>query len=307
MRVLLVDDDMDILKVLSLGLASNGSFTVETASSAIQGLEKIAHADRPFDLFLLDIQMPKMTGVELCRRIRSLPDYRYAPIIMVTAMSDKKHVDDAFAAGATDYVNKPVDFDDLQLRIKHALQSSARVERLDTTSQYMAKAVALSDAITIDDVDGVLKVHSFENYLTHLGRLKFRATKLQILTVTNIASIYERCTSQEFIDEVTDIAECISDALCDHAPMITYFGRGIFGIATHGHYVDSIVNVSDNIRRQILETGLVFRDGSPVHVEFDVIGIGRKTFLSPHTQVAFVDRMIGELKTAAQSDEPLFQ
>jgi hypothetical protein len=89
--------------------------------------------------------------------------------------------------------------------------------------------------------------------------------------------------------------------------MITYFGRGIFGIATHGHYVDSIVNVSDNIRRQILETGLVFRDGSPVHVEFDVIGIGRKTFLSPHTQVAFVDRMIGELKTAAQSDEPLFQ
>lgn len=316
MKVLVVDDDADILQILSLGLETSGDYSVETALSGPRALERIALSDRPYDLFLLDIQMPEMTGVELCQRIRSLPDHFYTPIVMVTAMSDKEHVDDAFAAGATDYVTKPLDFTDLKLRVKHAEHASAQVARLARTarveSQFIRyeaspRTVALSDAVPIDDVDGVLRVPSFENYLAQLGRLEFSATRLQILTVTNITRIYERCTSREFVDEVTDIAECISDALRDHAPMITYFGRGIYGIATHGHHAESVVDVSANIRRRIAETELVFRDGTPVTVEFDVFGIGRKAFLSFQNQTAFVDRMMGELKTAAQSSDPLFQ
>ena len=273
MKVLIVDDDADILEVLSLGLEMSGDHSIETAQSGLQALEKIDHAVRPFDLFLLDIQMPEMTGVEVCRSIRARPRYQHKPIIMVTAMSDKRHVDDAFAAGATDYV---------------------------------IKTVALSDAIPIDDVDGVLRVHAFENYLAQLGRLEFRATRLQILTVANITSIYERCTPREFIDEVTDIAECISDALCEQAPVITYFGRGIYGIATYGHHAKPIEEVTASIYRQIAETGLVFRDGCPVPVEFDVSSICRKSFLSPKKQIAFIDHMIGELKTAAHSNTALY-
>ena len=125
--------------------------------------------------------------------------------------------------------------------------------------------------------------------------------------MTNITSIYERCVSREFVDEVTDIAECISDALCEHAPLITYFGRGLYGIATYGHHAKPIKDVSASIQRKIAETGLVFRDGSPLSVEFKVVDIGRKAFLSPQKQTAFIDHIIGELKTAAQTNIPLFQ
>ncbi|MEX0281602.1 MAG: PleD family two-component system response regulator [Arenibacterium sp.] len=317
MKVLIVDDDADILEVLSLGLEMSGDHSIETAQSGLQALEKIDHAVRPFDLFLLDIQMPEMTGVEVCRSIRARPRYQHKPkpIIMVTAMSDKRHVDDAFAAGATDYVIKPVDFTDLNLRVKLAETASSRIEQLAQSTQAPdqlcrlnneAKTVALSDAIPIDDVDGVLRVHAFENYLAQLGRLEFRATRLQILTVANITSIYERCTPRDFIDEVTDIAECISDALCEQAPVITYFGRGIYGIATYGHHAKPIEEVTASIYRQITETGLVFRDGCPVPVELDVSSICRKSFLSPKKQIAFIDHMIGELKTAAHSNTALY-
>ena len=185
MKVLIVDDDADILKVLSLGLEMSGDHSIETAESGLQALEKIDQASRPFDLFL-----PEMTGIDICRHIRARPLYQYKPIIMVTAMSDKQHVDKAFAVGATDYVVKPIDFTDLNLRVTLAETATSRIEQLAQTVQAPTgpvqlarepKTIALSDAIPIDDVDGVLRVHAFGNYLAQLGRLEFRATRLQIL------------------------------------------------------------------------------------------------------------------------------
>jgi CheY-like chemotaxis protein len=99
MRVLVVDDEPGILELLKTALGALGAYEVSIASSGMDALRIIDTAERPFDCLLLDIQMPKMNGITLCREVRQIPLYQDTPIIMLTAMSEKKYVDQAFTSG----------------------------------------------------------------------------------------------------------------------------------------------------------------------------------------------------------------
>lgn len=316
MRILLVDDDPDILEVLSVAIQTFGFQDVERAQSGARALEMMDNALQPFDLFLLDIQMPEMTGIELCRHIRSRSEYTYTPVIMVTALSDRQHIDQAFAFGATDYVSKPVDFMDLKLRIKLAEKASYQEQQMaqlapcnsvSCGTSETAPTIALSDAVPIDEVDGVVRVHAFENYLRQMGRFEFSATRLLVLSVRNIDKIYAKCTSREFLNQVTDIAESISDGFSPCAPLIAYFGRGIYGIAVPAKHSIPIPTITNDIHRQAALLDLVFHDGCPVTLEIDIADIGMRPFFSPKTQSGFVERLMQELKSAAHSASPLIQ
>lgn len=122
-RVLVVDDEPDLLEILAVAMTSLRPYVVSAAVSAAAALERIAEAPVAFDVFLLDIQMPEMGGIELLSEIRRMPLYAETPVIMLTAMSDRTYVEAAFRQGASDYVTKPFDYDDLFARIDaaHAL------------------------------------------------------------------------------------------------------------------------------------------------------------------------------------------
>lgn len=316
MKILIVDDDPDILEILAALLETFGYRDISQAQSGAQALEIINEAPQAFDLLLLDIQMPRMTGVELCKQIRTLAAYQYSPIIMVTAMSDKAHIDEAFAAGATDYITKPIDFAELKHRVSLAEKASFQAQQLAHNAMAQGQpggsagsvaTIALSDAIPIDDVIGVLRVHAFENYLHQMNRLQFGSTKIQILTVTNIGSIYERCSSRDFVGVVTDIAECLSDSLREHTPLITYFGRGIFGIAVTGHMQKTAADITAGMYRQVEDAGLVFCDGCPVPITVETFDIEKSTFYSSNSQIDFIDRLLRELKMAAHVETSMAQ
>ena len=117
MRVLAVDDDQSILALLQTALSALGQFEVSIADSGEEALRQIERAEKPFDCFLLDIQMPNMNGIELCRAIRARRAHHKTPILMLTAMSERKYIDESFVAGATDYVTKPFDFFELRSRL----------------------------------------------------------------------------------------------------------------------------------------------------------------------------------------------
>jgi len=113
--ILVVDDDLDVLKVFKRDLMKEGHQVV-CASNAMDALQ--ASTDHTPDLVLLDIGLPGIDGIELCRRLRSNPATASTPILFVTVHSDIESKIAAFDAGADDYLAKPFDLHELNLRVK---------------------------------------------------------------------------------------------------------------------------------------------------------------------------------------------
>ncbi len=118
MKALLVEDDPDLLDLLTYSLRREG-YTVITAMDGQQALKRWED-DRP-DIVLLDANIPKIDGFEVCRRIRHDGP---TPIIMLTARDDEADILRGFTLGADDYVNKPFSATQLAARIKAVLRRS---------------------------------------------------------------------------------------------------------------------------------------------------------------------------------------
>lgn len=118
-KILIVDDETDIVNTVQYRLESC-KYEVITASNGQEGLEK-ATMEKP-DLILLDINMPIMDGHEMLERLRSRPDLKSTPVIMLTAYSDRADVSKAAELGISNYVTKPFDFTDLTEKISKTLE-----------------------------------------------------------------------------------------------------------------------------------------------------------------------------------------
>src|SRR6266851_1697112 len=122
-RVLVVDDSQVTAKVTQSYLEAAG-YQVQTVGDGQAALQ--AAEDNPPDLILLDVVLPGIDGFEVCRRLRKVPATVSTPIIMLTSKStigDKKV---GFEAGADDYLTKPVEADELQMRAAAQLRRAAR-------------------------------------------------------------------------------------------------------------------------------------------------------------------------------------
>src|SRR5215470_18643613 len=121
-RVLIVDDDPDIQRLVTYNLSQAG-FQVTTASSGRTALETVQ--EHPPDLIILDIMMPDIDGMEVCRTLRQRENSRRIPIIMLTARGEEIDRVIGFELGADDYVSKPFSPRELVLRVKSILRRSS--------------------------------------------------------------------------------------------------------------------------------------------------------------------------------------
>ena len=117
--ILLVDDEPDILDIISYNLKAEG-YKVKTASSGREGVEK-AKKVRP-DLILLDVMMPEMDGIEACEQIRKTPGLEHTIIAFLTARGEDYSQVAGFEVGADDYIAKPVKPKVLTSRLKALLR-----------------------------------------------------------------------------------------------------------------------------------------------------------------------------------------
>lgn len=124
--LILVIDDEETQRLLTLDNLEEEGFRVEEASNGTEGL-KLVRELRP-DLVLLDVMMPGIDGFEVCRQLRADPSICHTPIIIITGREDTEDVQKGFAAGATDFLTKPVVWNLLPNRVRYVLKTS-RLER----------------------------------------------------------------------------------------------------------------------------------------------------------------------------------
>jgi class 3 adenylate cyclase len=135
-RVLVVDDMPANVHILQLRLAAQG-YEVLTATDGEQALATAREA-LP-DLILLDVMMPKVDGLEVCRQLRADPSFPFTPIIMVTAKADPKDVVAGLEAGGDEYLTKPVDQVALVARVKSMLRIKELHDSVEALSAQRAE------------------------------------------------------------------------------------------------------------------------------------------------------------------------
>ena len=122
-KILIVEDEQDILDLITLYLEKEGFRTV-SAKTGTEGLRQVKQ-EKP-DLVVLDLMLPEIDGLEICKRLRAAPDTALLPIIMLTAKAEESDTVIGLALGADDYVTKPFSPKALVARIKALLR---RLER----------------------------------------------------------------------------------------------------------------------------------------------------------------------------------
>ena len=162
--ILVVDDEPANRELLIQLLEPQGYNTV-TAVDGQEALEEFAR-NQP-DLVLLDIMMPSVDGVEVCRRLKNDPETRLTPIVLVTALSAKEDRVRGIEAGADDFLNKPVDRIELLARVRSLLNLKAYTDELER-----AELVLFALARSIEGKDPYTGGHCerLSDYSERLGR-----------------------------------------------------------------------------------------------------------------------------------------
>lgn len=232
MRILAVDDDPVFRELLVEMLRMHGEEDVTSVDSGDMALEILAKSVGGFDCMLLDIQMPRMSGVELCRHVREMDEYRQTPIVMITSMKDRGYIDDAFAAGATDYVTKPLDATEFRARmgmVARLLSERQRTAALvhNTADDGMREiSIAFEEPVMVHGLNGVIDFAAAQNYFATLGKKRLLSTAVFACDITNAATIYTKAAPGDFVNVLGDVSTVIFDTLKMHQVMIAYAGSG---------------------------------------------------------------------------------
>ncbi|WP_395022653.1 two-component system response regulator [Dongia sp.] len=136
--ILAVDDAPVNLSLITGLLKSH--YRVKVANSGEKAL-RIVHSDLPPDLVLLDVMMPDLDGIEVCRRLKADPRTRHVPVIFLTAMSSSDDERVGLEAGAVDYITKPISPPILLARVKTHLQMKAGQDFLKDKNAYLENEV----------------------------------------------------------------------------------------------------------------------------------------------------------------------
>ncbi len=163
-KIVIIEDEPDILEVLSYNLKREG-YEIHTAADGIRGLALVRQ--QVPDLVLLDLMLPGMDGVEICSSIKKDPQTQSTLIVMVTAKGEESDIVLGLGVGADDYISKPFSPRELVARVKAVLRRGVLVEK-----------ASAQELIVL----GELVIDSSKHKVTHAGReIKLTATEFRLL------------------------------------------------------------------------------------------------------------------------------
>lgn len=275
MRILAVDDDPFILELIPVISAKAGFTEVTIATSGEEALGMLADPNMDFDCLLFDISMPSMDGIELCRHTRQLDRYSRTPILMLTAMRDMKNMGDAFRAGATDYVTKPFDIEELSARLGLAQEAIYTNWKADSGSQQSlgydvvntsSDSFALPDGIRHQGVRSLVDLTVLSNYLTQLPRKVVADIQVFAVRIDGIETDQTRSAPQNLISLLENVA--VASATCFGADqtVMAYTNDATLLIVTNSANLSLGNNIESDIEK-------LLQGSSQEHVAGERLGV----------------------------------
>jgi diguanylate cyclase (GGDEF)-like protein len=174
-RVLMVEDSRLSLEVYAQRLERRG-YAVATATSAEEARQRLDEGQP--DIVLLDVFMPKVSGFEFLRELRSASRTSTTPVILISALSDTKHIVEGLELGANDYVTKPIVMPILTARMEALLRSAELVRKLEVQTELLSKLAAF------DDLTGAYNRRSMFHHLeAELSRCRRYGRSVSVLMV----------------------------------------------------------------------------------------------------------------------------
>lgn len=254
-RVLIVDDHEDNVEVIRARLEASG-YRVESAADGEEALDLVRRS--PPDLILLDVMMPRIDGMEVARRIKADESLPFIPIIMQTALDTVEHKVEGLGAGADDYVTKPINFAELEARVKSMLRIKVLQDELARANDELRR-MAVTDALTgLHNRRNVEEL--FHDMFEHSVRLH-EPLACAMFDLDHFKSVNDT-HGHQVGDTVLQQLAGILKASAREIDRVGRYGGEEFIILLPGTVLDAAVTFAERTRQQVESHTFTFEGGS---------------------------------------------
>jgi signal transduction histidine kinase len=263
--ILIVDDNPQNLQVLGKMLQEK-QYDIEFATNGLAALDWLN--SKPFDLILLDINMPGMNGFEVCEKIRSNPELNIVPVIFLSANTDRESILKGFEYGGQDYITKPFDARELLVRVRTHLNLKNSMESLDSLNKSLEEKVKertlqleTTNLELISARDRALESDklksAFLNNISHEIRTPFNGI-LGFLSLIQLEKTTEASKTQ-YIEIINQNAQRLLNTINDIVE-ISQIQAGIIKLEFNNTNINTILkDQADRLMSEIVRKKLEFR------------------------------------------------
>lgn len=300
--ILVIDDEIHNFDVIE-ALLFKEKYDLKYAADGLQALELLTKIQP--ELILLDVMMPALDGIEVCRRIKANPDTRHIPVVMATALNSKEDLANCLEAGADDFVSKPISGLELRARVRSMLRIKQQYDLLKETLQMREE---LSTTIVHDLRNPISNIY-FACELLLRGELSEKQIKKveQILdsgqrlsALTDDLLIMAKMESGKLKLDLTsvDINALLNKVVTDFTHLST---NNDIQLATELLEVEQKISVDANLFRRVLENLLsnaikFSPSSSQVTIKVELINLPERNI-----QIQVCDRGMGVKEEFKQS------
>lgn len=242
MRIYAADDSEDARDIMAATLANEGYHDVTFAESGLEllvllGIDPADMTAPDADLIMLDVQMPGIDGIETCARIRADARYQHTPILMVTSLDDIETLNQAFIAGANDYINKPFNRIELHARLRSALRLKGELDRRRARErELLANQRPRGDRETETGLDsGTLLISRkcVESYMASLSPDSFDSMGVLAIQVDRLAHYLTNYGPHATGQNLGRIARMLTVLRGCVGDLLAYLDRGVYIAVLH--------------------------------------------------------------------------